>query len=67
MRRHDIVRETIYKISAIRKIDPYRLIANDGTNMYIGIMVQYSSSKNRNWKRLAAVRDKEIGYLEFFL
>ena len=27
LRRHDIVRETIYKITAIRKIDPYRLIA----------------------------------------
>ena len=62
-----MVRETIYKISAIKKIDPYCLIANDGTNMYIGILVQYSSSKNRNWKRLAAVPDKEIGYLEFFL
>ena len=35
--------------------------------MYIGILVQYSSSKNRNWKGLAAVPDKEIGYLEFFL
>ena len=35
--------------------------------MYIGILVQYSSSKNRNWNGLAAVRDKEIGYLEFFL